>query len=80
MEQQAYYQLTGWGWVGLLYFFGVLITFMYAMFTMDDLIYSKRKKFSWGALLIVLFFAAFSWFGFVAISKFDNKHNRDIFR
>jgi hypothetical protein len=74
MEQEAYYQIHGWGWLWFAYFLGILVTFMYAVFTMDDITFSKKKKFSWSAMLIALIFTAFSWFGFAALMKFDKKN------
>jgi len=77
IEHEVYYQVTGWSWVGLIYFFGVLITSMYAVFTMDDLTFSKKKKFSWSAWVIALILTAFSWFGFVALLKFGDKNSNN---
>ena len=77
MEYEAYYQIHGWGWVWLVYFFGLLITFMAAVFTMNDLTFSKRKKFSWSAWVIALILTAFSWFGLIAIIKFGDKNSNN---
>ena len=73
--QEPYYTINGWGWVFIIYFFGTLISFMVSIFTIDDFTFSKKKKFSWGAFFLILLFAAFSWFGLIAMIKFDNKHN-----
>jgi hypothetical protein len=81
IEQTAeYVTLTTWGWIGMVYFFGVIASFCVSIFTMDGLTFSKKKKFSWGALVIVLFFTAFSWIGLIAMIKFDDKHNGNSFR
>jgi len=73
--QEPYYDLTTGGWLGLIYFFGVLIAFMMSVFVLDDFAFSKKKKFSWGAFILIIFFSAFSWFGLIAMIKFDSKHN-----
>ncbi|MBN1183449.1 MAG: hypothetical protein JXB49_14245 [Bacteroidales bacterium] len=70
----AYQQPTFWSWVFLIYFFGVIATCLYAIVTMDDLSFSKGKKFNWSSMLMVIFLSAFSWFGFTALIKFDTKH------
>jgi len=80
IEQQAYYQIHGWGWVWLIYFFGVLIAFCASVFLFDDLTYSKRKKFTWSAMVFAIILAAFSWIGLIAMIKFDNKHNGNNYR
>ena len=74
-DYQAYYQIHGWGWFWLVYFFGLLITFMAAVLTMDDITFSKKKKFSWSAVVVALIFTAFSWFGLIALIKFGDKNS-----
>lgn len=74
MIETAYQSPTLWNWIFLIYFFGVMATFVYALIAMDDIVFSKRKKFSWSAMGLVLFFAIFSWFGFVALMKFESKN------
>ena len=75
VEQEVYGTVTGWGWLFMVYFFGVMVAFVTSVITMDDFFFSKKKKFSWFGLILVLFFTAFSWFGFIAIIKFDGRHN-----
>jgi hypothetical protein len=79
-QELGYATMTSWGWVFMIYFFGVLLAFCVSVFTFDDLTFSKRKKFTLGAMLLAIFFALFSWFGLIALIKFDNKHNGDKFR
>ena len=50
---------------------------MAAVFTMDELTFSKRKKFSWSAWVIALILTAFSWFGLIAIIKFGDKNSNN---
>lgn len=73
VDYQAY-QIHGWGWFWLVYFFGLLITFMAAVLTMDDITFSKKKKFSWSAVIVALIFTAFSWFGLIALIKFGDRN------
>lgn len=81
IEQGAQYAtLSTWGWIGTIYFFGVLIAFCASVFLFDDLTYSKRKKFTWSAMVFAIILAAFSWIGLIAMIKFDNKHNGNNYR
>lgn len=69
-----YSQVGVWNWIFLAYFFGVMATFVLALVSIDDISYAKGKKFSWSAFTIVIIFALFSWFGFLALVKFESKH------
>jgi hypothetical protein len=57
-----------WAWVGFIYLFGVLTTLTIS-FTIFE-----RRKFRFIDLVMTLFIAAFSWFGFIALIKSGDRH------
>ncbi len=67
MEQQQSFGAMLWAWGGMIYIFGVLTTLVIS-FTMFE-----RRRIRIIDIIMSIIIAAFSWFGFFALIKGEDK-------